>query len=266
MVIDFHTHIFPDKLAPRAYEVLSINAKAAGYKPIHKLTKAELIAKMDESGVDLSVVCPVATKPTQSEKNLEWGVSINDDRIVTIAGLFPDKESWRKNVDSALSMGYKGIKLHPEYQNFILDSDEMLPLYDYAFSKDMFILFHAGFDPIGKEPFKSNPQMFLHLVEEFKGAKIVAAHFGGHAQWDDVETYLAGKDIYLDTSMGFEYFGKEKFLSILAKHGARKILFGSDSPWSNTAGELATLKGLPISDADKDMILYKNACKLLEIQ
>lgn len=263
MVIDFHTHIFPDKLAPRAYEVLSANAKDAGYVPVHNLTKQSLIEKMDEYGVNISVVCPVATKPTQSLKNLEWGAEISDDRIITIAGLFPDKESWKQNVDAALSMGYKGIKLHPEYQNFILDSEEMLPLYDYAFNKGLFILFHAGYDPIGEEPFKSNPEMFLHLIEEFKGAKIVAAHFGGHNQWDDVEKYLAGREIYLDTSMGFEYYGEERFLSVLAKHGADKILFGSDSPWSNTGRELHHLRSLPISQTEKDKMLYLNAKKLL---
>ncbi len=265
MVIDFHTHIFPDKLAPKAYEVLSINAKAAGYQPIHNLTKDGLVAKMDEYGVDISVVCPVATKPTQSIKNLEWGVTINDERIISIAGLYPEKESWKQNVDTAISMGYKGIKLHPEYQNFILDDEAMFPLYEYAFGKGLFILFHAGYDPIGSEPFKSNPKKFLRLVEEFKGAKIIAAHFGGQSQWDDVETYLAGKDIYLDTSMGFKYFGKDKFLSILAKHGADKVLFGSDSPWSNTGEELDALVELPLSKDDKDKILYKNAKVLLKI-
>lgn len=263
MVIDFHTHVFPDKLAERALSVLSINAKAAGYEPVHNLTKKGLVEKMDEYGIDVSLVCPVATKPTQSEKNLAWGLTINDDRIITIAGLFPDDESWKKNVDKAVAMGYKGIKLHPEYQDFILDEERMLPLYDYAFNKGLFILFHAGYDPIGKEPFKSNPQMFVHLVEEFKGAKIVAAHFGGQAQWDDVYKYLAGKDIYLDTSMGFKYYSKEQFLSIFEKHGSDKILFGSDSPWSNAGEELSILDNMPITKEQKDNILYKNAVKLL---
>ncbi|MBR2480013.1 MAG: amidohydrolase family protein [Clostridia bacterium] len=263
MIIDFHTHIFPDKLAEKALTTLSINAKVAGYEPVHNLTKRGLLEKMDDFGVDLSVVCPVATKPTQSEKNLEWGMAIRDDRITSLAGLFPDGENWKKNVDNAVAMGYKGIKLHPEYQNFILDEDRMLSKYEYAFNKGMFILFHAGYDPIGKEPFKSNPQMFLHLVKEFRGAKIVAAHFGGHAQWADVEEYLAGEDIYLDTSMGFKYYSKDCFLSILEKHGSKKILFGSDSPWSNAGEELEVLRNMPIGEEQLQDILYKNASELL---
>lgn len=265
MVIDFHTHVFPDKLASRAFEVLSINAKAAGYEPIHNLTKSALVKKMDEFGVDLSVVCPVATKPTQSEKNLTWGKEIEDERIVALAGLFPDKESWKENVDNACVMGYKGIKLHPEYQNFVLDDESMFPLYEYAFSKGMFILFHAGYDPIGSEPFKSNPTKFLRLVNEFKGAKIVAAHFGGQSQWDEVEEMLAGSDIYLDTSMGFKYFSEKQFLSILNKHGADRILFGSDSPWSHTGEELDSLRAIGLDSVTMDKILCLNAKKLLKI-
>lgn len=263
MVIDFHTHIFPEKIAARAYETLSVNGRTAGYAPIHNLTREELLKKMDEYGVDLSVVCPVATKPTQSQKNLEWGVTLKSERLDCIAGLFPDAESWKKNVDDAVSMGYKGVKLHPEYQNFVVDEDAMLSLYEYAFSKDLFILFHAGYDPIGKEPFKSNPKKFARLAEEFKGAKIVVAHLGGQSQWDDVEKYLVGKDVYLDTAMGFDYYSQEQFLRILKAHGSDKILFGSDSPWSNTGKELASIRSLPITDEEKENILYKNAKKLL---
>ncbi len=263
MIIDFHTHIFPNKIAMLAYETLCKNAKSAGYEPIHNLTKTALLEKMDEYKVDLSVVCPVATKPTQSEKNLIWGKEEESERLCFLAGLFPDAESWKKNVDTAISLGYKGIKLHPEYQNFILYSEEMLPLYDYAFSKGLFILFHAGYDPVGTEPFKSNPEMFRKLADKFKGAKIVVAHFGGHAQWDAVEDCLAGSDVYLDTSMGFKYFSEKQFLNILAKHGEDKILFGSDSPWSNTGDEIECLKAMPISDEAKEKIFNKNAKKLL---
>ncbi|MBO5774048.1 MAG: amidohydrolase family protein [Clostridia bacterium] len=265
MVIDFHTHIFPEKLATKAYETLSVPARTAGYAPIHNLTKEGLLGKMDEYGVDLSVVCPVATKPTQSQKNLEWGITLRSERLTCLAGLFPDVENWKKNVDDAVSMGYKGIKLHPEYQNFIVDDENMFPLYEYAFSKDLFILFHAGYDPIGEEPFKSNPQKFARLAEEFKGARMVIAHLGGQSQWDDVEKYLVGKDVYLDTAMGFGFFSKEQFLRILSAHGSDKILFGSDSPWSNTGRELLALRSLPIDDEEKENILCKNAKKLLDI-
>lgn len=265
MVIDFHTHIFPNQLAERAYVSLSENAKVAGYEPTHNLTKEGLLSTMEKFGVDLSVVCPVSTKPTQSLKNLEWGLTIRDDKTLPIAGLFPDPENWCKNVDLAKDMGYKGIKLHPEYQNFIVDDERMFPLYEYAFSKGFYLHFHAGYDPIGSEPFKSNPQKFLKIIREFKGGVMVLAHLGGQSQWNDVERYLVGEEVYFDTAMGFKYFSNEQFLRILKNHGSKKILFGSDSPWSNAGEEIEAIRALAISQEEKDDILFKNAVKLLGI-
>lgn len=263
-IIDFHTHIFPDALAGRAMEALKKNAKGE-YMPVHDFTLKGLIAAMDGFGIDVSVVMPVATKPGHSIKNLEWGREIASDRIVPFAGLFPD-ENWKANVDAAVSMGYKGIKLHPEYQNFIVDDPEMIKKYDYALNKGLIILFHAGYDPIGKEPFKSNPKMFKRVLRELRGGTIVAAHLGGQQQWAEVEDELAGEDIYLDTSMGTEYYGKDRFKSILAAHGDDKILFATDSPWSDAGVEIADLKAWGIPQESLEKIFHSNAEKLLNIR
>ena len=93
----------------------------------------------------------------------------------------------------------------------------------------------------------------------------MAAHLGGHDQWDEVEEYMVGEDLYLDTSMGFEFYSHEQFLRIVKNHGADKILFGSDSPWSRADKEIAALCALPLSDSEKDAILYKNAQRILGI-
>jgi predicted TIM-barrel fold metal-dependent hydrolase len=92
----------------------------------------------------------------------------------------------------------------------------------------------------------------------------VAAHLGGCDQWDEVEEELAGSDIYLDTSVGFEYFSREQFLRILEKHGAEKILFASDSPWSNAETEVGHILSLPIPEGDKEAILGGNALRVLK--
>jgi predicted TIM-barrel fold metal-dependent hydrolase len=114
-------------------------------------------------------------------------------------------------------------------------------------------------------PYKSSPQQFAKIVDAMKGGIMIAAHLGGHAEWDDVEKYLAGKNIYLDTSMGFEYFSEEQFLRIVKRHGADKVLFGSDSPWGSAKNEIKHLKALPISESEKNSILYENAKRLLSI-
>ena len=264
MIIDFHTHIFPDALAVRAMSALQNNCHGE-YKPVHDLTLKGLIAAMDRFGIDKSVVMPVSTKPSQSIKNLIWGESIRSDRIIPFAGIFPDAESWRENIDYAAEHGYKGIKLHPEYQNFEVGDEKMFPLYEYALDKGLIILFHAGYDPIGTAPYRSNPAAFRKVVRAMGGGVIVAAHFGGQSQWDDVEKYLVGENIYLDTSMGTEYYSEEQFLRIVRAHGADKVLFASDSPWSDAGKEIANIEAMPLSAEEKEAVFAGNAKKLLGI-
>ena len=261
MVIDIHTHIFPDELAPKALSVLEKNS---GYKysPVADMTKAKLLKNMDEWGIDVSVVQPVITKPTQFLNINNWAKEISGERIISFGGIYPSG-NYKQEIDYVVELGLKGLKFHSEYQNFIVDDDKMLPIYDYALNKGLILLFHGGYDPAVKPPFKSNPKRFAHVLDKMKGGEIIVAHLGGHAQWDDVERYLVGKKVYLDTSMGFEHFPLDTFCRIVKAHGAKRVLFGSDSPWSNAKNEISILKSLPLTSEEKADILGNNALKLL---
>ena len=258
MIIDFHTHVFPDHLAAKALSALTLSIDGL-YKPVSDGTISGLLKNMDDWNIDVSVVQPVVTKQSQVRSTNEWVAAIRSDRIVPFGGIFPHGDDYKRDIDFVVEMGFKGLKFHAEYQEFILDDPHMLKIYDYALSKGLILLHHAGFDPAYPPPFRSSPQRFLKVVRAMRGGVIVAAHFGGHAQWDEVEEYLAGSDIYLDTSMGFEYFNREQFLRIVKKHGADKILFASDSPWSSAKTEMEHLKNLPLSEREMNAILGGNA-------
>ena len=262
MVIDFHTHIFPDSLAPRAMSVLLKNGGSI-YAPVTDMTLSSLVGRMDEWGIDLSVVQPVVTKPSQTVTTNKWAQSILSERIISFGGVHPDTDDFKRDIDFIVSLGLKGLKFHAEYQNFILDEPRMLRIYDYALSKGLILLHHGGFDPDFPPPFKTSPRQFANIAKEMRGGVIIAAHLGGHDQWDDVERYIVGTDIYLDTSMGFGYYSEEQFLRILKAHGSEKILFASDSPWSNAHDELERIRSLPVSEAERENILYKNAASIL---
>ena len=264
MTIDFHTHVFPDDLAKKALSILLANISNL-YTPVNNATISGLIKNMDVWNIDISVVQPVITKQSQMQKTNEWARSICSDRIISFGGIYPHTDDYKRDIDFVASLGLKGLKFHAEYQNFCVDDEKMLKIYDYALSKGLIILHHAGVDPGMPKPYKSSPKQFAKIVDEMKGGIIVAAHFGGHAQWDDVEKYLAGKNIYLDTSMGFEYFPHDQFLRIIKKHGADKVLFASDSPWSNANTEIEHLQSLPIPVSEKKKILCDNAKRLLNI-
>jgi uncharacterized protein len=264
MLIDFHTHIFPDELAPKALATLLANIDNL-YHPVTNATKDDLLAKMDAWGIDVSVVQPVITKQSQMEKTNLWAKSICSDRLVSFGGIFPHTDDYKRDIDFVADLGLKGLKFHAEYQNFSIDDKHMLKIYDYAMGKGLIILHHAGIDPGMPEPYKSSPKQFANIVDAMQGGVLVAAHLGGHAQWDDVEKYLMGKNIYLDTAMGFDYYSTEQFLRIVQAHGAEKILFASDSPWSNAKKEAETIRKLPLTAREIELILGLNAKRILGI-
>jgi predicted TIM-barrel fold metal-dependent hydrolase len=264
MIIDFHTHVFPDELAEKALSTLVANIDEV-FTPITDGTLSGLLAYMEECGIDISVVQPVITKQSQTVKTNEWARSICSDKIISFGGIYPHTDDYKRDIDFVVSLGLKGLKFHAEYQDFVIDDQQMLKIYDYALSRDLIILHHAGFDPGFSEPFKSSPLRFSNIADAMKGGVVIAAHFGGHAEWDDVEKYMVGKNIYLDTSMGFEYYPEEQFLRIVKNHGADKILFASDSPWSEAKTEIEHLKALPLAEHEKELIFSGNAKRILNI-
>lgn len=267
MVIDFHTHIFPDSLAPRAKKSLEDSTAHFGhpYSALTEMTCDSLLSHMDVWGVDISVIQPVVTKPSQTVTTNTWAAEAQCDKIIAFGGIHPDTDDYKRDLDLVASLGLKGIKLHAEYQRFYPEEERMLRIYDYAFSKGLIVLHHAGFDPGMPEPFHSNPERFAKMLDSLSGGIFVLAHLGSQEMWDDVEKYLVGKDVYFDTSMGFECYSNEQFMRIVKNHGADKILFGSDSPWSNASKELAILNSLPLSETEKRLILCDNAKRLLKI-
>ena len=262
MVIDFHTHAFPDAIAERAMASL-IKGCEGEYIPCSDGTVSGLVNNMDAFGVDISVVQPVITKQSQLKSLNEWACSIQNDRLISFGGVFPHTDDFKRDIDFVCSLGLRGIKLHPEYQNFEVDAPEMLRLYDYALSRELIILLHAGYDPAFPPPIHSSPERIAAVSKQMRGGVIVAAHLGGMLQWEDVERHLAGTDVYLDTSMGVNYYPHDLVLRIVKAHGADKILFASDAPWSRAGEEISALKAMPLTDEEKDLIFFKNAKHLL---
>jgi predicted TIM-barrel fold metal-dependent hydrolase len=264
MIIDFHTHIFPNELAPKALGSL-LSKLNKDYIPANDCTLDGLKQNMKKWGIDISVIQPVITRKSQLKNINLWAKEITSGNIISFGGVYPHTDDYKSDIDFVVDLGLKGLKFHPEYQDFQVDDKDMLKMYDYALSKGLVLLFHAGVDIGMPAPYKSSPKQFANVVDAMQGGTIIAAHLGGHRQWDDVERYLVGKDIYLDTSMGLEYYSKEQFLRIVKNHSADKILFASDSPWSYAGKEIEIINELPLSSQDKNKIFSINARNILKI-
>lgn len=265
MVIDFHTHIFPDRIAERTISLLE---EKSGLAAATDGTPRGLLHSMEQAGINLSVVLPVATKPSQFESIRMYAGSVNvqyPGKLLSFGGIHPDCADYKKEIDTICEMGLPGIKIHPDYQGVMIDDGRYINIIRYADEQGLIILTHAGID-IGKpEPVHCPPDKMRKVLDEVKPKKMVVAHFGGWKQWDEVYEYLAGTDVWLDTAFIYDYIGEEQFLKIYEKHDKNKILFATDSPWSDATKAVAWIKSLGLPEEETENILAGNAKRLLGI-
>lgn len=265
MIIDFHTHIFPDKIAARSIEALS---QVSGIKAATDGTLNGLLASMDRSGVDLSVIMPVVTKPSQFESVNTFAAKVNEQyagRLLSFGGVHPDSEDYKAELNRIKELGLPGIKLHPDYQGVMIDDVRYMKIIEYANELDLVILVHAGIDIGLPEPVHCPPDKARKVLDTIKPQKLILAHMGGWKQWDEVYEYLAGEQVYLDTAFSFDYMEQEMFMKLWEKHDKDKILFATDSPWSDAKRDMDVVNTLPLTVQEKEAIFSGNAKKLLNM-
>ncbi len=260
MIVDFHTHAFPDRLAARAVSEL---AQLAGTPSVLDGTVAGLLSSMDRAGIDTAVVASIATKPQQFQAILDWSRQIASDRIVPFASLYPLDPQALSHVAAIAAAGLRGIKLHPYYQDFDLDDPRLEPLYAALRAAGLVVLIHAGFDLAFPRVRRCEPARVRRVLDHFPGLILVASHFGGWQEWDDVERYLIGQPVYLDTSYVGGYLDSGRARAMMLAHPAEYLLFGSDSPWQEQASSLNWVRSLGLDPDREERLLGTNAEQLL---
>lgn len=266
MIIDFHTHVFPPQIAAKTLEVLKANVyRVRGVKSVAYTegTVDSLKQSMAESGVDMSIVMPIATKPTQTTTINDYAEKITEGNIVSFGSLHPFQEDWESILEDLAKRGFKGIKIHPQYQNVYVDSPEVIRIVEKAEKLGLYTMFHAGVDVGVSTSELADTKRIKKLLDYVSGKYLIAAHLGSFEMWDDVEKYLVGTDVSFDISYACDFVGKDQFIRIIKNHGADKILYGSDSPWGSQSGPLKVLKTLGLTDEEMDLITHKNAIRIL---
>lgn len=267
MLIDFHVHVFPDKIAARALDALVKNIERAyelDQKPYYDGTRDGLIKSMAENNIDLSVAMPIATSVNQSESINRFAETITDGRkIISFAGIHPHQQDTYGALREIKRRGFKGIKLHPDYQGTFVDDDEFIQLVRKAGELGLYTTIHAGKDVGYLPPNHGSTERLRVLLDKVDCSRVILAHMGGFWQWDDVERYFVGRDVYLDTAVVSRFINAEQYKRIIERHGADKILFGSDMPWERPKDTLAFLKRANLSDEELELITHKNAERIL---
>ena len=259
-IIDVHTHVWPDAVAEKA--LAHLKHAANDFTAYYDGTITGLLADMDRTGVEVSVIQPVATKPTQVASINDWAASVGSARIVGFGAMHPDFENAPAEIARMAKLGLTGLKLHPEHQAFAPDEPRMTPIYEAALAHNMTVFFHAGADEV-HSTVRGTPESFAHVLEGFPGLRVVLAHLGGYRVWNHVAEVLVGRDVYLDTAYTLGHLADADFVEIVHAHGPERVLFGSDGPWTDAAAEIAWLRRLPLREGVVDAILGENAARLL---
>lgn len=263
MLIDFHTHCFPEKIASKAIEKLSF--ASGGLKPHTDGTLSGLKNSMKENEVDISVALSIATNATQQKNVNDFAAEVNkEENIVAFGSVFPFAEDALSELERIKELGLCGVKLHPDYQGFSVDDERLKPIYKKISSLGLITIFHAGFDYGFPPPYGATPEKIEKALGWFD-SPVIAAHWGGLSCGEAVLNHLAGLDIYFDTSFGYGTMPKYYAEKIIEKHGTDKILFGTDTPWHTAKMEMRLLNNLDLSQDDLDRITHKNAINLLNL-
>ncbi len=265
MVVDFHTHIFPDKIAEKSVAFL---ASKTGFPYCYNGTEAGLLEMQNRANVDLSIALPVVTNPKQFDSVNEFAYSINAKKegILSFGGIHPRCEDIQGKMRFLKERGFFGVKIHPDYQETFIDDNGYLEILRCANELDMIVVTHAGVDEgYPDAPIRCTPERVLKVIEEIKPKKFVLAHFGGNKLWQDVYEKLCGLDVYFDTAFALNFIDEKLFKKMLKKHGEDRILFATDAPWQEVGNNVEKLKSFRLSKKVEEKILYKNALKLLNM-
>ena len=259
--IDVHAHVFPDKLAEKAVPAL---ASAADVKPRGKGTISDLMEKMDRANVRQSVLASIATKPSQVKSINDWLWKQKNERFIPFAALHPEDPDRFSEIERISRLGFKGVKLHPNYQEFYPDEERIIELAKAMADAGLILLLHGGADWAFEE-LNASPASMARLMDAVPGLSIIIAHFGGFERWKDVEEILAGSPAWFDISFTLPFIDKNDFMRIARKHGTDRLLFGTDYPWADAAEQIQLLKSMDFSPEELHAILHENAEALLEL-
>ena len=268
MIIDFHTHCFPDALAPRALAALEHNAAQTQMRPCTNGTASDTERNLNENGIDLAVVCNIATNAHQQTKVNDFAISLlhSTRKLIPLGSIHPDSANKQEELKRLYDSGIKGIKVHPDYVSIEITDPRFGEIFSICEQMSMFVITHAGWDPVSPNHIHATPEGILQVIKNHPKLKLVAAHMGGYAHSKEVIETLVGSDVYLDTSLSSHRPDEhDNLLTILKEHRPDRIMFATDTPWSMTRRELDFIYSANLSDELTQNIMFRNAQKLLNM-
>ena len=261
-IIDAHAHIYPEKIAQKATDAIGVFYDIKMEMPAG--TAEQLIEDGSKAGVSKYVVHSVATTARQVRAINEF-IKKEIDKHKEFIGFMTlhqdlTEEEVVSEVKWAVDNGFKGVKLHPDFQKFDIDGGNAQKFYR-AVGDKFPILFHVGDDRFDY----SKPYRLVNMAKKYPNVNFIAAHFGGYRCWEDAKIYVGLNNVYFDTCSSLPFISNEKAKQIIDTLGADKFFFATDFPMWDATNELKRFNAINLSEKQKKMILSENIKKLLKI-
>lgn len=257
-IIDFHTHVYPDRLADKATQA---TCDFYGLCTDQTGTVEQLLQKGQAAGIDRFVLLPVAVHPQGVRRVNEFIVEQvrEHPEFYGFGTVHPDMEDMAGEIDYIRSSGLLGVKLHPDMQEINTDDERLFPLYERLQALRMPLFVHCG----DEHRDFSHPRRLRRVLDRFPGLTVIAAHLGGWSKWEEALACLQDTDCYLDISSCMMFMPPERVVVYVRAFGAHRVLFGTDFPIWDPVTEVRSLMALPLTDDEKEQVFYRNAGRII---
>ena len=273
MIIDVHSHDFPDQIATRAMAGMCRQTEGDLW-PVGDGTLTNHLDHLDLAGVDKAVACPIATKPHMFEGLFRRACQIKDGelgsrvqaKIIPFASVHPLDPDVMTHLEMIAAAGLKGVKFHCYYQDFSLADKEIWPMFAKIADLGLVVQCHCGADISWKDlTGLCGPREIAVLLKNVRGLRFVAAHLGGcdgyppHATDEVLEC-----GAYVDTSILHRHWHYDEQMRVLRSWPTDRILFGTDFPWESYAESIGWVKSVR-DPKDWPALFGGNAARLLRL-
>lgn len=266
-IFDFHCHVYPDAIAKKAS-----NAVAKFYNVVQGVDIPDLSGSIShvleaqrEAGITRTLLCSAATTPYQVRHInafLAQAAQAAGETCLAFGTLHPYSDDVEGDVAHLLELGLHGVKLHPEMQRIALNDPVTMRMFEIAGGRLPFLM-HTG----DRRYACSNPEQLEPVLEAFPETIFIGGHMGGHMNWIEATSVLAGKydNFYVDCSSTAFGVTPGEYLDMIRAYGADRVLFGSDFPMWRPKEELEKFLALPLTEEERRLILWDNAVRLLKL-
>lgn len=258
-MIDFHTHCYPEFLAPRA-----LGQARYDWDFQSDATVNGQLRIMRQKKVDKALTLHVANRPSEVRNVNRFAKHVMDDseNLESFGVIHPYMEGVMEELEWIQEQGMVGVKLHPIRQEFSLQDPICKPIFERIGEMGLVTLIHCG--RTRRSPnYWVMPEDVRACIDWFRGGTVVCAHMGGMFLSNEEALSMADLPIMVDTAFSSLHLTQGEFNIRLEAFGAERVLFGTDLPWADFDRELAFVDQAELTEVERSLILEGNALKLL---